>query len=159
MFRGDTNHGVRKHVYVVVKFKSIITMKNKNILKIYEIAFNNCYTEISKIITLFSNKIYLRKESINEKSSMEYVIEIISPDSQNNDDYGIGINFSINIKKDQIDFEIDVSKSFGPLYLQKSFKIKKYESELDIIEYNESLEWLKLLPDLAVNIYVKDYSI
>jgi len=110
-------------------------------------------------LTGFLNKpVCIRNESMKKENELNYVIELIKPDSENEDDYGIDIDFSIKIKNEILLIEIDVLKSYGPLYFSKTFIVEGGNDEIDDHSLNESIEWIKNLPAQVVKTYVDDYS-
>ena len=128
------------------------------ILSKYEIEVRVIYLNIKKIIEAKHIHIYVKDQMLKPDDGLHYIIELMDPKRVNVDDYGIVVNFLIQIKNENVNVEIDVSKSYGPIYVSKTFDIKIINDNIDILALDESIDWINLLPDLAIKIYLQDYS-
>ena len=133
-------------------------MEISKIFDKYEIGFKFVCSEVKKQLKNVNKYIHVRHEMSKEEKEFQYIIEIIKPDTQNKDDYGIAVDFTIKLSDQNVNIQIDVSKSYGFIYFSKFFNLRVENENVDSNDFDKSITWMKVLPDLILKEYLRDYK-
>jgi hypothetical protein len=133
-------------------------MINEQLMQEYKIGLKNCYRNTKKIVELSNKEVFLRDEESSTSTTHQYIIELSSPTRKNSDDYGIVVDFFFEKVNEGLKVEIDVLKSFGPIYFSKTFEIQTTDNIANLTEVENSLNWINSLPETIVKTYLQDYS-
>ena len=98
-----------------------------DITNIFDNEMHSCRDKIKQTLEFHGELAYIRNEFSVTEYEKKYIIEIISPEKENVDDYGIAIDLTLQDIVEKIICQVDVLKSYGQIFSEHTFEIAKKE--------------------------------